>query len=171
MIRSGSLPEFTTVPMDQFPLKWRFTDPRYDVLPPAHLAQVKPLAPADARQISDMIRAAGIHRDMPFTEGYFRKVTSTAISDRMDPEEERRIRKWLYQRGLPFQRRVLLCYQPEWSIETTWKLFIKYWSAFYYPYSDDLTIIDGSFQWALLFYHEHTAFFGTNLEHRGAYRR
>jgi hypothetical protein len=37
MVADGALPQFVTVPMDQFPLKWRFTDPRYDVLPAIHL--------------------------------------------------------------------------------------------------------------------------------------
>lgn len=37
MVAEGALPQFVTVPIDQFPLKWRFTDPRYDVLPAIHL--------------------------------------------------------------------------------------------------------------------------------------
>src|SRR4051794_23183045 len=110
--------QFATVPMDQFPLKWRFTDPRDDVLPPLHLAQVKPLAPADARRLWDLILQAGVHRDVPFTDGYFRSVASTRIADpRRDAAEGRRVRKWLYQRGVPFRRRVWLSYDPQCAIE------------------------------------------------------
>ena len=156
--------QFTTVPMDQFPLKWRFTDPRYDVLPPIHLAQVKPLAPPDARRLWDMILQAQLHRAIPFTEGYFRSVVSTRTERAHgDEAEARRVRKWLFQRGVPFRQRVWLSYQPEWAIETTWKLLVKYWTAFYYPISDDLTVIDGSFNWALLFFHEEEIFFGSNV--------
>lgn len=156
--------KFATVPMDQFPLKWRFTDPRYDVLPPIHLGQVKPLAPTDARRLWDLICQAAIHRDIPFTDGYFRSVVSTRIGDSHGNEaEDRRVRKWLYRRAIPFRRRVWLSYQPEWAIETTWKMLLKYWTAFYYPISDDLTVMDGSFNWALLFYHEQEVFFGSNV--------
>ncbi len=156
-------PRFATVPMDQFSLKWRFTDPRYDVLPLIHLAQVKPLAPADAQRLWDLILQAGIHRAVPFSDGYFRSVVGTRIGDSHGDEgEDRRVRKWLYQRGVAFRRRVWLSYQPDCAIEATWKILIKYWTAFYYPISDDLTVIDGSFDWALLFHHEAEVFFGSS---------
>ncbi len=155
--------QYVTVPMDQFPLKWRFTDPRYDVLPPIHLAQVKPLAPADAGRLWNLILRSDLHAAVPFAEGYFRSLVGTRIADSHgNAAEDRRVRKWLYQRGIPFRRRVWLSYQPEWAIETTWKMLVKYWTAFYYPISDDLTVIDGSFTWALLFHHEEEVFFGSN---------
>ncbi len=155
---------FATIPMDQFKLKWRFNDSKYDVLPPIHLAQVKPLAPADARHLRNRINEANLHKAIPFTEGYFRSVVSTSMSDSGEwAAEERRVRKWLYQRGIPFQQRVWLSYDGQCGIETTWKILIKYWSAFYYPSSDDLTVIDGSFNWALFFFHEDEVFFGSNL--------
>jgi hypothetical protein len=156
--------QFATIPMDQFPLKWRFTDPRYDVLPTIHLAQVKPLAPADAKRLWDLILQAEIHRALPFTQGHFLSVVSTHIGDsHRNQVEDRRVRKWLYQRGVPFRQRVWLSYQRDRAIETTWKMLVKYWTAFYYPISDDLTVIDGSLNWALLFFHEHEVFFGSNM--------
>jgi hypothetical protein len=156
--------QFATIPMDRFPLKWRFADPRYDVLPPRHLAEIKPLASADAKRLWDLIRQASLHREVPFPDGYFRSVAGTRIGDSHGDElEGRRVRKWLYQRGIPFRQRVWLSYQPDWALETTWKMLVKYWSAFYYPISDDLTVIDGSFNWALFFFHEHEVFFGSNL--------
>jgi hypothetical protein len=159
----NALRQFATVPMDRFPLKWRFTDPRYDLLPLIHLAQIKPVAPADARRLRDFIRQAGIHRDFPFTEGYFRSVVSTAIGDSHgDPVEDRRVRKWLFGRGIPFRQPILLSYNPESAIETSWKMLVRYWTAFYYPISDDITVIDESLNWALLFFHEHEVFFGSN---------
>ena len=155
--------QFASVSMDQFALKWRFTDPRYDVLPPIHLGQVKPLAPADALRLWNVILHADFHRAVPFTERYFRSVVSTRIKDSNSSEaEDRGVRRWLYQRGIPFRHRVWLSYQPELAIETTWKMLVKYWTAFYYPMSDDLTVIDGSFTWALLSHHEEKVFFGSN---------
>lgn len=41
---------------------------------------------------------------------------------------------------------------------------IKYWDLFYYGSSDDLTIIDDSLNWALLFHHEGVIYFGTNQD-------
>ena len=155
---------FATVPMDQFPLRWRFTDPRHAVLPAIHLAQVLPLAEADARRLWDLILQVNLHRAVPFTEGFFRTVVSTSTDGaHHDETNARQIRKWLFQRGIPFRQRVWLSYQPEWAIETTWKILVKYWTEFFYSGSDDLTVIDGSFTWAVLFHHEEEVFFGSNL--------
>lgn len=148
-----------TIPMGQFPLKWRFTDPAHTMLPEGHLQQIQPLAPVDARRLWEV--TINLQRDFPFTSGMFPLVVSTRLDGWSEPTEERRVRKWLYQRGIPFGQHVYLSYQPEWGITTTWKLLVKYWSSFYYPISDDLTVVDPSLRWAALFFHEHEVFFGT----------
>ena len=43
------------------------------------------------------------------------------------------------------------------------KIFVKYFDSF--NHSDDLTIIDPSLTWALLFYHEYEIYFGTNNDY------
>jgi hypothetical protein len=45
-----------------------------------------------------------------------------------------------------------------------WKLLIKYFDSFYYPSSDDLTVIDQSLNWALIFMHYDEVYFGTNKD-------
>jgi hypothetical protein len=145
--------------MEQFALKWRFTDPRYRVLPPVHLEQVKPLSSESARRLRDLILP--LHEDRPFTLGSFRVVESVPL-DNADPWAIRAVRKWLFGRGVPFKSLVYLSYQPEWAIETKWKMVVKYWDDFWYPGSDDLTVVDESLAWALLFWHESQGFFGDN---------
>jgi hypothetical protein len=41
-------------------------------------------------------------------------------------------------------------------------MVVKFWDDFWYPGSDDLTVVDQSFAWALLLWHESEAFFGDN---------
>jgi hypothetical protein len=149
--------------MQDFPLKWRFTDPKFRVLPAKHLLQVRVLDVPSARRLSRFISDSGLHSEDPFQPNFFRLVESTEIGDSHGNDaEDSRIRKWLYRCALPFDQTVLLQWQPEWAVETTWKLLVKYWSDFYYPISDDLTVCDFSLQWALLFHHEHEIHFGTN---------
>jgi hypothetical protein len=145
--------------MEQFALKWRFIDPRYRVLPPVHLEQVKPLSPESSRRLWDL--SVPLHGDLPFTPGMFRVVESVPLDNR-DPAAIRAVRKWLFDCGVPFKSPVYLSYQPEWAIATSWKMVVKYWDDFWYPGSDDLTVVDESFAWALLFWHESDAFFGDN---------
>jgi hypothetical protein len=149
------------IPMEQFTLRWRFVDPRYRTLPPQHLAQLQPLAPESARRIWEL--ASLLHRDLPFTDRFFRSVESTPLHG-ADPEAVRAVRKWLFRRRLPFKAPVFLSYQPDAAIATTWKLVVKYWDDLWYPGSDDLSVFDASLAWGLLFWHEAEAFFGDNRE-------
>jgi hypothetical protein len=134
--------------MAQFALKWRFTDPRYRALPAVHLEQVKPLSSESSQRLWDL--TLPLHEDLPFTPGFFRVVESVPL-DNADPTAIRAVRKWLFARGVRFKSPVYLSYQPEWAIATTWKMVVKYWADFWYPGSDDLTVIDESLAWAYCF--------------------
>lgn len=159
-------PELAALPtmeMCEWPMKWRFTDPKYNQLPAIHLSQIAALSPAAAKRLWDIILRSRLHDDLPFVDGFFHQVKSTSIDDSNgDSTEDRRIRKWLFHCGIPFSNPVYLSWQPDLAVKTTWKILVKYWTDFYYPISDDLTVIDGSFRWALFFFHEHEMFFGTN---------
>jgi len=154
--------------IDDFPLKWRFTDPKYVKLSDAHLAQVRPLDETSSKDLWSYILESNLHGNDPFREGFFQSVESISIpnSERDYAEEDARIRKWLYRCAFPFDKRVLLSWQPDLAVETTWTMLVKYWSDFYYQMSDDLTVCDESLQWALLFHHEERIFFGTNAPRR-----
>src|SRR5262245_36909939 len=123
--------------MEQFALKWRFTDPRYRVLPSVHLDQVRPLSAESSRRLWDL--TLPLLRDLPFTPGLFSTVDSVLL-DKATSSAIRDVRKWLFNRGVPFKSVVYLSYRPECSITTTWKMVVKYWDDFWYPGSDDLTV-------------------------------
>lgn len=149
--------------MSDFAMKWRFTDPKYDVLSPEHLAQIQPLDDQSAGLVWKLILDSNIHAVDPFKPRFFHHQESTEIGDSHgDPDEDARIRKWLYRCAIPFDHTIYLSWQPTWAIKTNWKMLIKYWTSFYYPISDDLTVIDESLDWCVLFHHEHEIHFGTN---------
>lgn len=151
--------DFTPIPMEQFALKWRFTDPRYRVLPPIHLEQVKPLSSESSQRLWD--QTLPLHKGLPFTAGFFDVVESISLNN-TESSADRSVRKWLFNRGVPFKSSVYLSYQPDVAIATTWKMVVKYWDDFWYPSSDDLIVVDDSFAWTLFFWHESEAFFGDN---------
>lgn len=145
-------------------MKWRFTDPKYDVLPPNHLAQIHALDSRSARLIWTLIVDSDLHAVDPFKPGCFQHHESTEIGDSYgNADEDARIRKWLYRCAIPFDHVVYLSWQPDWAITTTWKMLVKYWTSFYYPISDDLLVVDESLEWCVLFHHEYEIHFGTNL--------
>lgn len=156
--------QLNVVPMSEFALKWRFTDSKYDLLSPEHVSQIQPLDDKSAHLLWKLILDSDVHAADPFEPGFFRHVESISVGDNShgDHDEDARIRKWLYRCAIPFDQIVYLSWQPQWAVMTTWKMLTKYWMAFYYPISDDLSIIDESLQWCVLFHHEHRIHFGTN---------
>ncbi|MFN8277463.1 MAG: hypothetical protein U0T84_08275 [Chitinophagales bacterium] len=146
--------------MDDFRLKWRFTVEKYNKLPVHHLDQLKPLDNEAAKFLWDHIAKAGLHSDTPFKKDFFRTVDKARILD----GNQKEIKKWLYQRGIPFDKPVFLSWQPTEAMIVPWKLLIKYFDSFYYGSSDDLTVMDQSLNWALLFYHEGEIYFGANKD-------
>ena len=151
--------DVTTIAMEQFPLRWRLTDPNYRVLPAAHLTQIQPLDRASAGRLLEMTQPW--YREHPFTHGFFTDVASTPLRPGGGDAEIRRIRKWLYQRGVPFRHRVFLSWSDTEAAVTTWKVVVKYWDDLWYPASDDLVVFDESMSWALFLWHAEEAFFAS----------
>jgi len=146
------------IPMDDFAMKWRFTDEDYNRLPQLHLEQLRPLDRQASKFLWDYISATNLHNDIPFKRNFFRNIDKVRVCE----GNEKEIKKWLYQRGIPFDKMVFLSYQPGTAMIVPWKLLIKYFDDF--DYGDDLTVIDLSLSWALLFYHEDEIYFGTNKD-------
>lgn len=72
-------------------------------------------------------------------------------------------KKWLYQRGIPFQHWVLvLPNYNEHPMLLTWKMLLKY-STDIFALSDDLLIFDCSQNWYLFHYHEGETNFVSNF--------
>jgi hypothetical protein len=150
------------VSLNDFRLKWRFTEEKHDKLPDEHLNQLKPLNKEASNYLWDYISQTNLHDDTPFKKGFFRNIDKTKILQGNKSE----VKKWLYQRGLPFDKNVYRSWQPNDAMIVPWKILIKYFDCFYYGTSDDLTVIDHTLTWALLFYHEDEIYFGTNKEFR-----
>ena len=146
------------ISMDEFSLKWRFTDENYHRLPDLHLEQLKPLDKQASYFLSKYISKTNLHADIPFKRNFFRNIDKARISE----SNERKIKKWLYQRAIPFEKQVYLSWSNETAMIVPWKMIVKYFDDFYYGGSDDLTVIDRSLNWALLFFHEDEIYFGTN---------
>jgi hypothetical protein len=144
------------VSMEEFKLSWRFIEKKYNILPEDHLHQLMPLNMAASQFLSNYISKTNLHADVPFKRDFFRNIDSTHILE----GNEQEIKKWLYQRGIPFEKKVFLSWDSYTSMLVPWKLLIKYFDDFYY--ADDLTVFDESLNWALLFFHEGDIFFGTN---------
>lgn len=146
-----------TIPLENSGFEWRFCDDKDNPLPEIHLHQLKVLDSKAAQFLWDYISDSNLHSDIPFKKGFFKTIDKARIWQGNKNE----IKKWLYQRALPFDKLVFLSWQPGMAMIVPWKLLVKYFDSFHFG-GDDLTVIDQSLNWGLLFYHENEIYFGTN---------
>ena len=159
-----SVAEIEEVPLEEWRYAWRL-EQLDSPLSRLDRERIRPLSAASSKRISDSLDTSILHRDFPFKKGLFRRIESLALTpvDHQDKllKEDKKVKKWLYQRGIPFAAPVMLCYDSTNVVLTTWKMLVRHWQLFYYSISDDLTVCDSTLNWCVLFFHEHEIYFGT----------
>ena len=93
----------------------------------------------------------------PFNERYFKTIQEFEV--REDCEEE--IKKWLYNKPIPFDKFVYIDSERSGhAVTLTWKMVIKYWKGLFF--ADDLIIFDETLNWGLFYFHEDRLYYGTD---------
>ncbi|MES2516662.1 MAG: hypothetical protein V4585_01060 [Bacteroidota bacterium] len=91
----------------------------------------------------------------PFNERYFKTIEEFQVIEHGENE----IKKWLYNKSIPFDKFVYIYGDSSGQeITMTWKMVIKYWEGLFF--ADDLIIFDETLNWGLFYFHEDTLFFG-----------
>ena len=92
------------IPMNEFTLKWRFTEEKYDCLPEQHLSELNPLDKIGSEFLANYISDCQIHNQMPFKSKLFSNIDNVKILE----GSEKKITKWLNQIAIPFDKEVYL---------------------------------------------------------------
>ena len=147
-------------PLDDFPLLWRWSQPSHDVLPSGVLAEIRALAPARASELSAEAVA--------LTERGRRVGGLTLIAADGDHADD--VRSRLAALRIESKAPVIVSWDPSTAVVTHWGIFTRYWDAFCYPSSDDVTVwpvpssVDGagamSAPWVLCYHHSEVFAFG-----------
>lgn len=94
----------------------------------------------------------------PFAKGNFKTVEEFTELHQTD-EGRQKLKKWLYQRGIPFSTWVFVLYDSLYDpVLVTWKMVIKYSNDIFF--GQDVVIFDHTQQWCLSYYHENEMYFG-----------
>lgn len=93
----------------------------------------------------------------PFSGGNFKSVDK-CYEFFQDDESRQKLKKWLYQRGIPFKNWVFILQNSEEVVMCTWKMAIKFSGDIFY--GDDVAIFDRTLNWCLFYYHDDVMFFG-----------
>ncbi|WP_426959617.1 hypothetical protein [Muricoccus radiodurans] len=133
-------------PLDAFPLRWRWTDPRHRLLNAADLQRIRPLTAAHARAVETAWRARWPTAHLFPT----RQDANTLPAADLDEDT---VRTWLRAR-LPPAAPIHVSWTQGWAVLTDTDLFTTHWPSFCYPSSDDAVIAPPDLAWALTFHHE-----------------
>lgn len=135
--------------IDSFELKWRFAedDSKWTVLPPEDLANFKPLTEDTAEWLwSCHVSDSAQHlmdiaaRQTPPNRDVFGRCILEIDDDWTSTEEQMRVTQTF---NSSIQISSVSCVYFFWNassaVETTWDVFLRYWSDFCYP-SDDSNV-------------------------------
>lgn len=136
-----------------------------DYLPlhPNHAAQIALLARADADRLTEWAFSA-LPAGFPDHPGQrFEREEVLSVHGCWDDGGRRdEVRRWLFDRGIPFSRIVYLMYERGQVVQTTWHLVIRYWDAFAWSVGYAMLVVDHTLDWACCFHHEEVIVFGTH---------
>jgi hypothetical protein len=143
-----------------FPLKWRWTDAQWNLLPPDVLAEIRPLSRRKALEVDEQARL--FHPDEGFVPGSFELVAQLDIV-RLHYDAQQ-VRDWLRQFIPVSEERLIVSWDLDNAVVTTAAILCEYWDDFCYPGSDDVLISPFSDEWMLFYWHEEVFFFGRRCE-------
>jgi hypothetical protein len=143
-----------------FSLAWRWTDAKHAELPAEVLSQMVPLDATEAREIHDRwIRCFEDFGDVFQNRFASVEICPTEgtwhgdVCGREQPLKEV-VRNWLREREQRLDIPVIISWEMELAISTSWGIFTEWWDDFCYPASDDAFVVPDGEKWFLAFHHE-----------------
>ncbi|HSB10822.1 MAG TPA: hypothetical protein VLM38_15145 [Blastocatellia bacterium] len=139
--------------LDEFPLKWRWTDSRWNKLPNDALDAIQPLGESKARELCQYTFGFTDHNGL--IESLFDRVLQIGASD-----ESPEIQHWLIARAPDLNQTVVVSWNNDLAALVRWEVFCRYWDDFCYPSSDDVAVFPLSGKWILFYSHDQYFMFG-----------
>jgi hypothetical protein len=141
-------------PMNRFPLKWRWTDPKYQQLPSETLSTIKPLSPSNAGALW------AIFRPFAYDDSLAPDLFEPIVQYNAASSKSEDLKQWLGGLGIGRQSLVIVSWKPELAVSLLFGVFCGYPDDFCYPSSDNVIVCPHTEEWAIFYHHEEVWFFG-----------
>jgi len=144
-----------SVPLEEHALKWKFENgnkKRTD----AFEDQIIALTPEASKFLWNFESTQRYLNSFSTIEKHFNEHSHLSFGE----NDGQKVKKWLFEREIPFDQKVFWVTQPEWGFILTWKMVIKFWDELFFG-SDEL-IWDTTLNWALFYDHNDAFYFGRN---------
>ncbi|WP_421753227.1 hypothetical protein [Croceimicrobium sp.] len=148
--------------MKEFPSVWSFLGSPEEAgkIPTEHKDQIHFLNDRGTELIEQFLESSKMTKGFPFKPfiDYFKRIDDFRITENCDTE----IKKWLYNKGIPFSKYVFIDYDRSGhALMLTWKMILKYWEGIFF--AEDILIFDSALQWGLFYYHGDQLWFGSEV--------
>jgi hypothetical protein len=137
----------------EFPLAWRWTDPRHAQFSEDLLSKLAPVEPREAERLYEQSRRS-LEGDN-LSSSLFPRITRHDAAIESDMR-----RDWLRTCWRAVDDQVVVSWSTELALRTTWEIFTAHWDNFCYPALDDVLVWPESETWALLYTHDEQFQFG-----------
>jgi hypothetical protein len=140
------IPTHKFIPLPQFKLAWRWTNPKYAVLPADVLKQIRPLTGTSAQDIAKNGKVQWRRGD----PSVGLRTASKGKTFKADEHAAATFEK------LPIkdQVEIFVFWNDDTAVITTWGVFAHYWDDFCYPGGEDMLIWSEGATWSLSYSHE-----------------
>lgn len=139
--------------LNDFPLKWRWTDERWNKLPENALNTIQPFTDEKARELLKYSLEFGDYKGLSASS--FENVSRIDASG--DPAQ---IKYWLQNQFSDKNQDVIVSWNDHHAVSVRLDVFCKYWNDFCYPASDDLIVWGFEEDWVLMYLHDEEFIFG-----------
>ena len=135
------------VPLVGYPMAHVFLSVDGQLPAPEHMDQIRPLDQQAANFLWKFQHDVRLIMFPPDSGKYFRSCEKLAFGE----GEQQRVKKWLYECGIPFDTTCVLSFQPGCAFLLTWKMVIHYSKDLFFGH--DTVVWDRSLNWALYYDH------------------
>jgi len=141
------------VPLNEFELGWRFEKTHSPDISEYEKKQIQPVSEMESKRLNKVIDYFEQEYNLreKFTQTDW--ISANAESD----EKIERFRKQLELTLEKWEEEIIITWHRNITLKTTKKVFLKYWTDFLYPSSDDVTLISEKTNWVMFYNHVEVA--------------
>lgn len=141
------------IPLDEFSLNWRFNETQNTTISKIEKSKIYPLSEVESKRINNIIDyfENELNRMKYFSEKGWFSATQDSIKN-----IERFINVVDNELNM-CEEDLIVTWNRKTTLKTTKQIFLKFWTDFLYPSSDDVTIISEKTNWIMFYSHYEVA--------------
>jgi hypothetical protein len=149
--------------MDDFSLRWRWTDARWNLLAAEDLAGIRPLTMQKAAELDNEFQSLVEPARLRIVGNTYSSLRSVAASRPCatynTSGDIAATQDWLRATLPVHDGDAFISWNDETAALARLAVFVQYWDDFCYPLSYDVVVIPPTAEWVLYYFHEETFFF------------